>query len=118
MVSAGSAWTPCPCCENFLCLIHGGHAHDCPCPPLEEWTTNPYTDRPMTVAKLPRSLERYAHMISDVSDERDTDDGYWVHLRPGWWHPDDETHCVHRDNLRECSQEMKSVEQCRRDCCK
>ena len=39
------AWTPCHQCENFLCSIHGGHAHDCSCPPLEVWDElgiNPY----------------------------------------------------------------------------
>jgi hypothetical protein len=36
------AWIPCDCCENFLCTIHGMHAHDCPCPPIEEWSTDPY----------------------------------------------------------------------------
>lgn len=27
----------CPDCENFLCNIHGSHAHDCDCPELEVW---------------------------------------------------------------------------------
>lgn len=31
------AWVPCTCCENYLCNIHGGHVHDCPCPSLEFW---------------------------------------------------------------------------------
>ena len=39
----GAPWTPCPCCENYLCKIHGMHAHDCPCPALEDWgDVNPY----------------------------------------------------------------------------
>lgn len=36
------AWIPCPTCEEFLCTIHGEHASMCPCPPIEEWTTDPY----------------------------------------------------------------------------
>ena len=41
------AWIPCPECDNFLCVIHGGvHAHDCACPELEFWDSelglNPY----------------------------------------------------------------------------
>jgi hypothetical protein len=36
------AWIPCPCCENHLCTIHEMHAHDCPCPSIEEWETDPY----------------------------------------------------------------------------
>lgn len=31
------AWVPCDCCDNFICTIHGGHAHDCDCPPLDVW---------------------------------------------------------------------------------
>lgn len=30
-------WTRCPCCENWLCHIHKMHAHECPCPPVDEW---------------------------------------------------------------------------------
>ncbi len=44
-----AAWTPCPCCENYLCHIHTGHAHDCPCPPVEDWESrglNPYLTSP------------------------------------------------------------------------
>lgn len=66
---------------------------------------------------LPKCLQRYADMISDVSDERDTEDGCWVYLLPGWWHPDDEVHCIHRDNWRECAAEMKRVQPCNRNCC-
>jgi hypothetical protein len=36
-------WTPCPCCETFVCTIHETHAHDCPCPSIEEWETDPYS---------------------------------------------------------------------------
>ena len=35
-------WTPCNCCDAFWCTAHKKHAHDCECPPAEEWTTNPY----------------------------------------------------------------------------
>jgi len=69
---------------------------------------------------LPRSLQPYAEMIEEVSDERreaDGDSGYWVYLRPGYIHPDDEVHCVHRDTLRECAREMKNVQRCTRSCC-
>jgi hypothetical protein len=39
------AWEKCPCCENYLCTIHGEHAHDCRCPPIEEWSESPYEPR-------------------------------------------------------------------------
>lgn len=35
-------WIPCPCCENFWCLAHDRHAFECACPPIEEWTRDPY----------------------------------------------------------------------------
>ena len=35
------AWVPCEC-QNYLCTIHGKHAHDCDCPPIEEWSVDPY----------------------------------------------------------------------------
>lgn len=38
------AWVKCPSCENFLCTIHGCHVHDYPCPPIEEWKVDPYTE--------------------------------------------------------------------------
>ena len=44
------AWVPDPSDPgNYLCTIHGGQAHDCPCPPIEEWgDVSPY--RPPTPA--------------------------------------------------------------------
>ncbi len=36
------AWTPCECCGELLCTIHRTHTHDCGCPPVEEWTVDPY----------------------------------------------------------------------------
>lgn len=38
----GGAWVPCDCCEDYLCTIHQLHVYDYECPPLEEWTGNPY----------------------------------------------------------------------------
>jgi hypothetical protein len=36
------SWVPCPCCENYWCLEHDRHAHDCPCPEVELWDRSPY----------------------------------------------------------------------------
>ena len=62
------AWIPCPCCENFLCTIHGMHAHDCPCPPVDEWPTDPYADpqpavRPRPAVRRRRGGARPAAMV-------------------------------------------------------
>ena len=39
----GPAWIPCPCCDDYWCVIHDAHAYDCDCPEIDEWTVNPYT---------------------------------------------------------------------------
>jgi hypothetical protein len=40
-------WIPCPeNCGNYWCQIHNEHAHDCPCPPVEEWEQSPYEEQP------------------------------------------------------------------------
>ena len=37
-----AAWTRCPSCPDYWCNLHQQHVHDCPCPPIEEWDTDPY----------------------------------------------------------------------------
>ena len=39
----GPAWIPCPCCDDYWCVIHDAHAYDCDCPEIDEWTVDPYT---------------------------------------------------------------------------
>ena len=34
---------------TFECTIHGMAVHDCPCPPIEEWTVDPYVTGGKTV---------------------------------------------------------------------
>lgn len=36
------AWAPCECCDDYWCSLHELHTADCDCPPLEEWTADPY----------------------------------------------------------------------------
>lgn len=36
------AWMPCVCGEEYRCTIHGGHVAECECPPIEEWSVDPY----------------------------------------------------------------------------
>lgn len=48
-MSISPAWIPCDCCDNYICTIHGMHAHECECPPIDEWgDIDPYSERPMT----------------------------------------------------------------------
>jgi hypothetical protein len=36
-----ASWVPCGC-GDFWCKIHDSHAHDCACPPIEDWGPSPY----------------------------------------------------------------------------
>lgn len=38
------AWEACDCCEDWICNIHGCHAHDCDCPPIDDWDIDPYSE--------------------------------------------------------------------------
>lgn len=69
----------------------------------------------MQPSQLPKPLRRWAPLIAEVSDERGTDEGYWVYLNPGIWSPDDETHCIHEDTIRECANKLRLVQRC--SCC-
>lgn len=72
----------------------------------------------MNRSELPKSLARWADVIDEISDERGSDEGYWVYLKAGWWSPDDETHCIHEDTIRECVVKMRNIEPCTKECCK
>ena len=39
------AWVKCDHCEDYICTIHMSHAHECECPPIEEWEQSPYEPR-------------------------------------------------------------------------
>jgi len=47
---AEPTWVRCDMCEDFLCTVHGGHAHDCECPVIDEWAEGGYSpyDTPVT----------------------------------------------------------------------
>lgn len=34
-------WALCGCGE-YWCALHEDHASGCPCPPIEDWPTDPY----------------------------------------------------------------------------
>lgn len=40
------AWVRCECCEDYICQVHGVHAFECSCPPIETWAdsdSDPYS---------------------------------------------------------------------------
>jgi hypothetical protein len=42
--SNAPAWVPCEHCDEYYCTIHDMHACDCPCPPVEDWVVDPYSE--------------------------------------------------------------------------
>jgi hypothetical protein len=57
-----------------------------------------------------KSFLRKRHLIETISNERDSGDGIWVYLKPGWIA--DEVHHVHEDTVRECLEALKEVRRC------
>lgn len=39
-----AAWIRCDDCGEFFCLIHGMHAAECDCPPVDELDFDPYCE--------------------------------------------------------------------------
>jgi DNA (cytosine-5)-methyltransferase 1 len=64
LVTPRPAWIPCECCENYICTIHGMHAYECPCPPVEEWISDPYL--------VAHALTSEGHDASEDGTERGT----------------------------------------------
>lgn len=63
-------WVKCRC-ENYWCNIHKKHAHECECPPIDDWTTDPYTDHIMKKPpkKKPENiLENYSKGVVAVKN--------------------------------------------------
>ncbi|HNT77275.1 MAG TPA: hypothetical protein PKH77_19860 [Anaerolineae bacterium] len=57
---------------------------------------------------LPASLRRWRAVIQHFDDERDTDDGYWLYLKPGYADSDGET-VIHEDRLRDLITRLHTV---------
>ena len=70
-----------------------------------------------TTVKLPKGLRKWAAIIVDYEDRRDSDDGVWVHLADGWRCSLTETHSVSEDTLAEVISGMKFVQRCTCDDC-
>lgn len=53
-VEQAPAWVPCQCEPGvYWCSIHEEHAHDCKCPPIDEWEVSPYHTRgPRPIPRL------------------------------------------------------------------
>ena len=61
---------------------------------------------------LPKALHRFAHMIDDFEDQRGLQNGYWVHLKAGFFNAPSETHIIHKDTIKDCVSLLREVEVC------
>lgn len=50
--------------------------------------------------------------VSSISDERDTGDGIWVYLKPGWHCALSGTHTVHEWTVRDLVESFDTVAPC------
>lgn len=66
----------------------------------------------MIATELPKCLRKFADKIESVSDERGSDDGFWVYLIERWRDDEGETHCIHEDNPKECATLMPHIQRC------
>lgn len=69
------AWMPRLCCDEWMCTIHGEHVHDCPCSPLDEWTTDPYCPGSNTTP----------YLVKMVGAELDPSHSRWLMGFPPEW---------------------------------
>jgi hypothetical protein len=67
--------------------------------------------------QLPKTLQRFAGKIEDISDVRVARDGFWIYLKRGWKDGSDPLgacHQVHENTITECASCMRGVLPC--DC--
>lgn len=60
----------------------------------------------LTAKNLPTALRKYSKMIAEVSDERESGNGYWVYLRDGFHNSLHDVHLVHESTPAECAAVM------------
>ena len=68
------------------------------------------------IPNRPRTLQQFRdHPIVDgISDERNYNSGIWIYLKPGYINWMTETHCIHEDTVKTCSEYWSYVTKC--DC--
>jgi len=65
---------------------------------------------------LPKSI---AHLVNDpriqsVDDERDTGDGYWIYLEPGYQDSESDLHLIHEWRVKDLLRKVQGIKPC--DC--
>lgn len=60
-------WMPCSC-ENYWCVKHGQHAHDCDCPSIDEWgDVDPYLPLPAGNCEHLAAQEAALHAFAEAT---------------------------------------------------
>jgi hypothetical protein len=54
----------------------------------------------------------YQRMIESIEDGRRNQNGYWIHLKPGFWNPATETHSISETTQRDAEARLAEVESC------
>jgi len=73
-------WIRCGCTE-YWCREHGMHAHECDCPPIEEWEGSPYGQAgdswrppggrlPYPYTQRPDAIARYERLMVLLATEQ------------------------------------------------
>lgn len=63
----------------------------------------------MILQTIPKTLEKYQHLIDFISDEREDKNGYFVYLKTGFICPDMECGTIHESTLKACAEQLKTV---------
>ena len=67
-------------------------------------------DKGFTHAQICKLRTQFKDIISDVSDERDSEDGVWFYFVEGY--SADQIHCVHEWNYQDALNGLKRVKPC------
>lgn len=70
----------------------------------------PRMDKGFTSKQITSLLEQFKEKISEVSDERNTDDGVWFYLADGLSF--DDVHCVHEWDYKAALAGLQCVAKC------
>lgn len=54
---------------------------------------------------------KHLNKIDGVEDYRDSEDGFWIHLKSGW-STSNNTHSIHENTISECVSYLKVVKPC------
>lgn len=60
------------------------------------------------------SQPKYAGIITEIGNEDNTGDGWWIYLAPGWWSSASECGMIHEYTVADCLKQLSTIEKDRR----